>query len=319
MTDAQTSSNNASEKKEQHTPCPIANKEDKSDPKIDVPTFTRVIIIRRILVNDMIHVTGNNGNNNEYTKGLVTEMKNLDNSIQSSVYNTLHCLMKDNGIKNYFSSWDEQDNNPNIIETIFNKLILTKFINEYQDATTYNSRSNDYKHYYQDKIFNMKDVMCSMFKFLNYNCCFKGDLFNCSLVCSHWLYYVYDTPIFTIPNFNKLIKNTAIYNVKKDNDDNNSGAIRWWQRLSKVNLIDSDYSILAQPNQLLLNKLLILQNVKEFRGRCNLKFCQILQTIISQSKDKIEHFSLRVKLSGTNGLSPLLLPNVKFVTINHLY
>lgn len=138
MADAQTSSTNPNNKNYWEKDASI-----ESEPKIYAPTFTRVIVLRRILVNDMTNVTDNNNNvnNDGYIKVLMTEMKDLNDSMQSSVYNTLHLLMSNNGIKKYFSSWDEQDNNPSIIEIIFNKLILTRFVNEYQDVTSYKSKN----------------------------------------------------------------------------------------------------------------------------------------------------------------------------------
>ena len=160
-------------KSEQQTSTPIANNVSKNDWKTDtkttnqqniggVPTFIRVIVIRRIIINDMKHNIGNNDNNNKYIEHLMTCMKDLDVSTQSKVEKTLCQLITKDGIKNYFNSWNEKDNNPNIIDIIFNKLILTKFVNQYRQIITY--KSKNMKNHYQDLVFNIKDLMCTIFE-----------------------------------------------------------------------------------------------------------------------------------------------------------
>ena len=83
-------------------------------------------------------------------------MTDLDDSIQSKVFKTLSQLISNDAIKNYFNSWDEKENNPNIIGIIFNKLILTKFINEYQKISRY-----------KIKICTMRD--CIIIKIMKFN------------------------------------------------------------------------------------------------------------------------------------------------------
>ena len=249
------------------------------------------------------------------------------------IHNTLSVLINDsNGIKNYLNRWDEQDNSPRIIEMIFNKLILTKFVAEYQEIITYRNSSNI--NYYQNLVFNMKDLMCTIFEFFNYVKNWQGDLFNCSLVCSHWLYHVYNTSLFDIVGFGKLIQNTVYYNYKNngdvDGDDNNcirSGALRTWHRLSKLKslyfgLIDTDHDTTKASQtaiQLLLDKLLIVGNVKKLDGTCTVKHLEILKRIMSQCKDNIEHYSFKIGSREKNVLSPLTSPNAKYVSIRCSY
>ena len=116
-------------------------KQMESEQKLGVVTFIRVIMIRRILVNDMTNNVTHTEHNDKYIKSLITEMKGLDDSMQSQTHKTLSQLITNDGIKSYFNRWDENDNNPNIIEMIFNKLILTKFVNEYEQVTTYKSKN----------------------------------------------------------------------------------------------------------------------------------------------------------------------------------
>ena len=56
-------------------------------------------------------------------------------------------------------------------------------MNQYHNIITYKSKHMDQK-YYQNLLFNIKDLMCVIFEFLNYD----NELINCSLVCSHLLY-----------------------------------------------------------------------------------------------------------------------------------
>ena len=298
----------------------------KSDEKIGVATFIRVIVIRRILVNEMTHTI----DKEKYIKNLVTDMKDLGDVIQSKLHKTLSRLTTNDGIKNYFNSWDEQDNNPSIIEMIFNKLILTKFVRQYEEVTTYkskhninncnNSNDNDehYGYYYQDLVFNMKDLMGVIFSFLIYDYEWKGDLFNCSLVNSHWLYHVYNRPLLKMYHFSKLIENTFSYNAKQDNM--NSSGVRMWQRLNKVESIDV-YLGGRTPaaNELVLNKISVLGNIKSFNGECLPKHVPMLERIIKNCKEKIEWYSLNIDSTKDNVLPFVKLVNAKYISLKCLY
>ena len=301
-----------------------------SDDKISVSSFIRVIVIRRILVNDMPHDIGDKAKADEYIKDLMTKMKDLNDSMQSATHKTLSHLLN-GSISNYLNAWNEQDDIPKTLETIFNKLILTQFIAQYQNITTYktkdnhnennnNNNHNNNKYYYQDLVFNMKDLMRIVFAFLDYDDTLQGDLLNCSVVCSHWLYHVYNRPLYAIGAFDKLVEDTAIYDVEKNDGD--SGMIRMWQRLGKLKSVGFYFNEKeAAPNQLLLNKLSNLHNIEKLYGRCMTKHLGIFETIVSQSKEKLEQFSFRIKLrpEKENVLSPIILPNVKNLRISCLY
>ena len=315
--------------KEQETSTSIANNDSKNDWETaknttaseqniaGVPTFIRVIVIRRILLNDMKHNIDNNNNNDKYIKHLMTYMTDLDDSMQSKMYKTLSQLVANNGIINYFNSWDEKDNNPNTIETIFNKLILTKFLNQYQDIITSKSKKNT-KTFYQDLLFNMKDLMCTIFEYVDYH----KELINCSLVCSHWLYYAYNTSLYTVnDNFTKLLLKTLEYGVKKNND---SSGLRMWQRLTKLKSIDIDLERREHATtQLLLDKLSTLKNVEKMDGSCKTKHFAIIKTVIKNCRENIKHYSVKLKFEWVEEdrfvLSQLVLPNAKHISMTSLY
>ena len=143
---------------------------------------------------------------------------------------------------------------------------------------------------------------------------------NCSLVCSHWLYYVYNTRILSIGhyNFQNLILNTIKYNVK----NNDSSVLRIWQRLTKLKSlwVYWNYNIPGQT-QLLLDKLSILKNVEKIEGSCWPDHLAIIKIIIQNCKENIKHygFSINDRDRKQLVLSPLVLANAKHVSIKCLY
>ena len=291
-------------------------------------SFIHVIIIRRILVNNMTQSIHSNDDSDEYIKRLVSEIKDLDNdSMKSKACETLSQLITKDGIKSYFNSWKEKDNNSHIIDIIFNKLILTKFINEYGNIIRYKSKdSKDKQLYYQDLVFNMKDLMCSIFEFLDYDIYMKGDLLNCGLTCSHWLYHVYNTPLWKILAIDTLVRKTLSYHDEKKNNENKNdkSGLRMWSRLTKLHSFDFVYfyGVKKPPSQLLLNKVSLLKNIKKLNGVCKIQHLALLKTIIGQCREKIEHYSLHMDYGlkeENNVLSPLILPNALYVEISSLY
>ena len=46
-----------------------------------VPTFIRVVVIRRIVLNYIKHYIDDDDKNDEYIKGLISEMRNLEDSM----------------------------------------------------------------------------------------------------------------------------------------------------------------------------------------------------------------------------------------------
>ena len=316
------------ERDQQHMRSPIANTDsyiyrEKQGKKItgeqaisDGSSFIRVIVIRRILVNHNIDSI-------EYIKSLIAEMIDLDDVMKSKVYETLSQLIKNNGIKTYFNSWKEKDNNRHTINIIFNKLILEKYVNEYQNIITYKSNQDCY----QDVLFNIVDLMSIIFKYLMYDREMKGDLLNCCLVCSHWLYHVYNTHLLNFQDsFRKLIKNTLCYDDNNDDGTNNDGSmLRMWQRLTRLAAVvlwfDQKDDCETSQYQLLLKKLSTVKNVKKLRGRCRPIHVPMFKEIMRQWKEKIEEYSWRIIINSkeTNVTSPIMLPNVKHMSIFHLY
>ena len=81
------------------------------------------------------------------------------------------------GIEKYVDNSFDIIKQADIIETIFQKIILLKFNQEYSNITKYNNDNEIY--YYQPLLFNKSDLMCLIFQYMP----------HCSLVCSYWLYH----------------------------------------------------------------------------------------------------------------------------------
>ena len=293
-----------------------------------VPTFIRILVIRRILINDMKRFFGNNAysddNNDheEYIKNLIEEIKDLDDALRLKVYKTLYQLMNGaDGIKNYLNCWDEKDNNPFVVEMVFNKIILNKFVNEYQEITTYKSKNDEKnQHYCQDFVFNTVDLMRTIFQFLDYRFHSKGDdLYNCSLTCSYWLYHVYNTCLVTIhlQELTKLMELTMNYDKK---NNKNTPNIRMWQRLSKLKSMDFHLGTCSPaPNQLLLDKLAMVRNVENLDGCCVVKHLPIVKTIMGTCKENIKWCRMRILSSEEAVVSPLKLINARHIVLKDFY
>ena len=193
---------------------------NEDDWKVDVdachkpvtPVFIRLFIINRVL--QLVPVLKNKSKTqkNQAIQSLLTSV--LQNKTDQVAAFTVLSELSKNGIKKYMiSSSNDNDidsDNVDIIEQIFNKLILTKFDAQYTYITTYttkriafdtdncnynaanNKNTNSNLSYDDDYIntsivINTNDLMSLIFQFLQFE-----YLKNCSLVCSHWLYHSFN-------------------------------------------------------------------------------------------------------------------------------
>ena len=78
-----------------------------------------------------------------------------------------------------------------IIEVIFQNIILVKLDKEYQQATSYRDKNQQY----QCKVFNNNDLMRKIFEYLTFEKGFIGQLYYCSLVNTCWLYHIWNTKL----------------------------------------------------------------------------------------------------------------------------
>ena len=265
----------------------------KDDPllvKIKVPNFIRLFAFKRILCEHMSDIgIDTRLSREDYIKDLVAGVFKNDEKSLFQAYTMLTRLTND-GINHYMSWWYHEIYESNIVEIVFNKIILDKFEYEYGKVTYFtpltndnddddeNGNDNDINDNdssividYQCLVFNTKDIMCEyILQCLEYGENFDGDLFNCSLINTQWLFYVWNLKSLYFVNVERLIKETLNYNI---NDDN--CVTRKWQRLTKVKSISTSSScdfgkfdtknnkdLDIEPLLILKNKFLKLRNVE---------------------------------------------------------
>ena len=149
----------------------------KKIPQTPAPTvssFIRLFILHRI-INNCDHKM-----NESVLKKLTKTLQKK--KLQEKAFEILFRLLN-GGFQKYMSKWYNEKEQAGMIELIFDKIIWNKFEKEYHKVTTYVSKNDNY---FQSLVFNMSDLMCLIFQFLEF------DLFNYSLVNSHWLYHYWN-------------------------------------------------------------------------------------------------------------------------------
>ena len=164
---------------------------NENDINIIVPSFIRLFAIRR-MIDKYIK---NNKDKKKEKKEIIKELANAfkdDKKNELLVIEILTRLIND-GIKKYMSKWYDEKKEANIIENIFNKIILEKFKQEYNEMIKYGV-NNEVKNenFYQNLLFNSSDLMTQIFQYLEWGKAFDEDLYECNLVNSHWLYHVWN-------------------------------------------------------------------------------------------------------------------------------
>ena len=123
------------------------------------------------------------------------------------------------GVGVHMNKWYDEKTQAVIIENIFNKIILKKFVKEYNELVTFSNNNNNKKsnnnRYYQNLVFNSKDLMSTIFQHLKwqrrYREEFDGDLLHCSLVNSIWLYHSWNINSVYYVDLTTLIYETLNY------------------------------------------------------------------------------------------------------------
>ena len=180
--------------------------------------------------------------------------------------------MKD-GIKRYMIKWYNEKQQRDIIQIIFDKIILNKFEKEYNQLITYTCNCDDITSNtkkYQNTVLNSSDLMCCIFQYLDYGYKFDGDLISCSLVDSFWLYHSWNVNALYYVNLSRIARMTQKCNKNKnDNIDHDHDILRMWQRLIHAKSIE----ILQPPldSDVLYNKMLLLRNIEVLTARFRLK------------------------------------------------
>ena len=126
------------------------------------------------------------------------------------------------GIKHFMSKHFNQDNDTNIINNVFNRIILT-FPQQYHSIISYDHRSyyRDSFHYYK-LLFKQSDLIHYIFQYLDRNG--PESLINCSLVDSIWLLNAFSPKCFDLMS----------YNIGCLTKNNSHKCIRIWERFVNI-------------------------------------------------------------------------------------
>ena len=301
-------------------------------PKLVVPSFIRLFVIRRILGN-YIDEKAENADIESKIHDIVKALK--DDKVRQFSYNILSRLWR-NGLQSYMSFWYKEEEQATVIEMIFIDIILAKFGKQYEEITRYKSNSDDNDddndndndgksgdhNINQCLVFNTNDLMYLIFQFLN----FWGELYNCTLVNTHWLCQIWNSTSLSCVDLTPLIKQTMKYRLGDENM-----CTRMWQRIVYVKEIkfclteyyskhDNDEDIL------LLNRLSMLVNVERIQCSLRTNSITVLKALMKKCCNKIKTFILDLSTDMDiffseyeNTLSPLKLIHANFIDINHLY
>ena len=293
----------------------VIDDNDNVNDIIVAPTFIRLFVIRRIIDK----YTKSHKHKKKDTKEIIKELSNAfkDNKkTQSLVISILTQLVK-YGIKKYMSKYyNEEKKQANIIEDIFNKIILEKFSQEYNEMTKYGLNDENNDNYYQNSLFNSSDLMTKIYQYLQWGREFDEDLYECSLVCSHWLYHAWNANSVYYIDFSKLVIGN-IYNNRK-----------WtqiWQRLYNVKSIYIDFTVeykgaLATVKKLSKFTKVEKVNVKIYGDPVD-KIISALISIMSRCKDRIKYCRIDINpfILAFEVPSPLRLPKAQYVDIGDLW
>ena len=296
--------------------------------KVPIPSFIRLFVIYRILEPYIFDNTTTKVTSHDAIRSLLVTVFN-NKEEQEAALTILSQLIR-NGIKKYMSNFFDIDIHPIIIEKIHNQLILTTFSQEYANITKYTTSKNNCNINYnntndndtisQSLVFNSNDLMSCIFQFLANK---DNDLIHCSLVNSHWLYYIFNPNLCDEIDFSVLWKTS----------DQGEAVItkmqaRLWQRVIKVKSIiyrTPRISKLSKNKRHdeLLSKISMLSNVEKIICRTPPSNIIVLKALIQQCRENIKYFDVAIsakrKHINENVLSPLTLPNAEYIIIHDKY
>ena len=290
---------------------------------IETPSFIRLFVIRRIIDKYI-----KNRKNQKDTKVIIKDLANVfiaNKTIESLVINILTRLINE-GLKEYMAKYYNEKKEANIIEDIFNKIILKKFAKEYYQLIEYkaniiNNEMNDT--FCQTLVFNSSDLMCKIFHYLEYGEEFDQDLFACSLVNSHWLYNSWNVNCVYHVDLEKLFKQTSKYNKNEDNI-----VARMWQRLIHVKSMYLSVVMTDDvPSTVALNKLSTLTKCEKMNVRLytyNINDSKkvregVSRVLMTRYTERCKHCTILISSSSENEIAPLHLANAQYIEISDKY
>ena len=282
--------------------------------KVIVPSFIRLFVIARILKHCNASV--------DQIKQMVKVIKDLKQ--QQTAQDILIRLIND-GIKKYMEKWFNEKEQIQVIEMMFNTIILKQFEKEYQ--TIMRCDDNNKSQYYQRLVLNADDLMCLIFQFIKLKETFTGDLINCGLVNSYWLYQTWNPNTIYYLCLNRLITNTIrmTRNLKESNDkgskvyDLDRILSSKWQRVATVKSVHIGlYN--SVPSQYLLEKISMLRSIVDVSLIISDTYVSLLKALLYYNKENIKEYWVVIRgVKQQNKLKPLELINAKDILVKHMY
>ena len=164
------------------------------------------------------------------------------------------------------------------IEVIFKNIILAKFGKEYQQVTSYYNDSDDQRYHCQ--VFNNDDLMHQILCYLTFQTGFLGQLHDCTLVNSCWLYHIWNTKLL----YRKYILDYFMRTTRDLNQENtNNSVARYWERLVNLKHITFWQSMMLAIDQkniiYFFHDYPMLRNIKNIECHCDPKQIAILRVI----------------------------------------
>ena len=306
----------------------IINVDDDNIINIEQPSFIRLFVFRRIIDKYIKH-----SNNKDETSARATVIKQFadvfkDNEkIESLVVNILTRLLN-YGIKKYMKNCYSEKEQANIIEQIFNRIILTKFGQEYNEIINHAS-NYDNDSFYQSMVFNSSDLMCEIFQYLEYGAKFDQDLFQCSLVNSYWLYHAWNINAVYHVDLGELFGKTSF--MYRGNKKINKWT-QLWQRLIHVKSIRLSVKVVDDTRKdngtrtPALDKLSMLRKIEKvhiyaYGNVGGNKYIPIFKALLGRCKQRLEYCHTSISSYSKlkeHELPPLRLPNTQFIGIGDL-
>ena len=291
--------------------------------KVIVPSFIRLFIMARILNHCNVSV--------DQIKQMVTVIKYL----QQQVAQDILIRLTNDGIKKYMQKWFSEKEQAQVIEMIFKRIIFKQFEKEYQTIMTYNDKKKS--QYYQRLVFNTDDLMCLIFQFTRFDATFTGDLINCSLVNSHWLYQSWNLNSIYYLDLDTLINTTMSCNAKvceSSHKSDTSNDYNWrqgldrilsskWQRVANVKSVQ--FWVLASSKYKLyeleyfLKKIAMLRNIVNIRVYISDNYMALLKPLLYYNKENIKKYSVLARTEEQNKLKPLKLINANSINLASMY
>ena len=248
----------------------------------------------------------------EHINQMVAVIKDLK---QQQIAQDIVTRSMNDGIKKYMEKWFNDKEQRQEIEIIVNKIIIKQFEKEYQNTMKYKCQENgdgtnsSKSQYYQTLVFNADDLMCLIFQFIPLRKKFNGDLFNCSLVNSHWLYQSWNPNSIYHLCLNKLIYNTMTLNERVSQSAKLNKCDGWrqdldgtllskWQRIVNVKSVRIGLYGIDEPNcqelEYLMEKISMLTSIVSIRVNINDGYVPVIKQLIYYSKESIEQYSASV-------------------------